>query len=210
MCKTNRHILEKYNEIFQSLRKNNNFTQEEFAIELGISRSLIAKIEAGKHVISRNILDKLSKKFPNDKRIAALGFSTNVFTIDKSVMDYMNDQFESQFIKSNEFKTRLSAVAILLDDNMKFFYFIINILKKLDHNFTQKEKKEIEFYHKLEITLSEIKYNELIINKKEFESIEYHIKSSLFSFINSLMFRVSDLLEFHPTFDFEELMKDIK
>ena len=44
-----------FNNIFIQIRKNQDLTQTEFAQKLGVSRSLVAKIEANQQEISKNV-----------------------------------------------------------------------------------------------------------------------------------------------------------
>lgn len=50
----------------KQIRENQGFTQEEFAVLIGVSRSLIAKIENGNADPSKKLLDKLNNLFPTE------------------------------------------------------------------------------------------------------------------------------------------------
>ena len=48
----------------KKIRTDRNYTIEQFAEILGVSKSLIEKIESGHKKTSRNFLERLKNKFP--------------------------------------------------------------------------------------------------------------------------------------------------
>lgn len=60
-------------DVIKNFRKSLNLTIEEFAQEIGVSKSLMEKIENGDRGTSRNFLKKLKKRFPQ--------FDVNIFFI---------------------------------------------------------------------------------------------------------------------------------
>ena len=56
--------MEDFNSYFTKLRKSQGLTQEQFAQKLGISRSLVAKIEANKQDVTKKVKEKLHNVFP--------------------------------------------------------------------------------------------------------------------------------------------------
>lgn len=60
--------------ILREFRNSLNLTAQEFANEIGISKSLYDKVETGARKPSREFLTKLKKKYPQ--------FDVNIFFID--------------------------------------------------------------------------------------------------------------------------------
>lgn len=60
-------------EALKNFRSSLNLTAQEFADEIGISKSLYDKLEAGARKPSREFLTKLKKKYPQ--------FDVNIFFI---------------------------------------------------------------------------------------------------------------------------------
>lgn len=60
--------------ILREFRNSLNLTAQEFANEIGISKSLYDKVETGTRKPSREFLTKLKKKYPQ--------FDVNIFFID--------------------------------------------------------------------------------------------------------------------------------
>lgn len=56
-------------EEFKQIRENQGFTQVDFAKILGLSRSVVAKIEAGNYKISNRIAEKVISEFPDGVNI---------------------------------------------------------------------------------------------------------------------------------------------
>lgn len=49
----------------KSFRLSQNMSQEKFAREIGVSLSMMTKVENGKANASKNFLDKVKKRFPS-------------------------------------------------------------------------------------------------------------------------------------------------
>ena len=58
--------MNKNNIDLKQIRKNQRLTQEEFSDILDVSRSIITKIEGGKIELSKKMVKKLKKNFPNE------------------------------------------------------------------------------------------------------------------------------------------------
>ena len=116
-----------FNNIFIQIRKNQDLTQTEFAQKLGVSRSLVAKIEANQQEISKNVYKKLLEKYPDEMKKYNL--------IDKN--------YTFDFVSLQELNTRLANVNMVLDDNIKLLHLLCSILYKNNYKFTEKRYKII-------------------------------------------------------------------
>lgn len=56
-------MLEKFGENVQKLRKEKGLSQEKFALEIGMDRTYLASVEAGKRNISLLNIEKIAKGF---------------------------------------------------------------------------------------------------------------------------------------------------
>ncbi len=56
-------MLKKFGEHVQKIRKGKNLSQEKFALEIGMDRTYLASVEAGKRNISLLNIEKIAKGF---------------------------------------------------------------------------------------------------------------------------------------------------
>lgn len=188
-------------EIIKKLRKIKGLSQSEFAKELNSSRSLIAKIELGEQDVTDKFSSKILFKFKDDIELHNLHSIKSGIESD----DMINNSEE--FFNINKNWIQFSNLEIVLSDNMKILYFIANILSANNYQFSRKEKKDLKFYEGLENLFDRVRTGEEIIKKNEFELLDRIIKSSLFSFINSLMFEAEKILNIEIIYNMDEIIK---
>lgn len=205
------------NEILKNFRKHIGLTQKDFADKLGVSRATIAQIEVGNNNLSTDLLYKIKKVFHVNLEELELrdGYLNNKISNtlynpnneNNEVLKNQDTEIADNYLNVNKYAFKLADLGMLLDDNMKMLYFISSILKKYNYKFTNKEKRELKFYEGLDGLLMNIRTGKEKITHDEFEHLSRIIKSSLFSFINGMMFRAEELLEMNTSFDFDEILK---
>lgn len=167
-------MIANFNQKFTQIRKNEGLTQEQFAEKLGISRSSVAKIEANKQEITKNVREKILEKFPNSiisiqkdqNDTEATNFSTGVKWKNETVLEknhfiftiidnYKNDIVEIEYFR-NKISKSFSILENLGQDPESPFVQLTEILEK-----SLKDIKEI--YSQL--LIGSLTREELITNK---------------------------------------------
>lgn len=97
---------------------------------------------------------------------------------------------------------KITDLGLLLADNMKFLSFLVSILHENDYHFDTKENDTITFYRDLEKEYENIRLGVDLLNPDDFEKVQIIIRSELFSFINSMILKCSEVLNIKKAFYF--------
>lgn len=116
---------------FKQIRENHNLTQDKFASLIGVSRSTIAKIEAGDIEISNKIIQKLYNKFPHETELIS-----NLY---KEVSIKNSNLIDVEILDSKEKELIYSSIKSLWEsiDNV---YYSIMLLLDLKENIISKSQ----------------------------------------------------------------------
>ncbi|SMP08857.1 hypothetical protein [Chryseobacterium profundimaris] len=104
---------------------------------------------------------------------------------------------------TDSYSLKVTDLGLLLTDNMKFLSFLVSILIENKYQLTKKEKSDIEFYRDLEKEFENIRSGKDVLNAEDFEKIQLLIRSNLFSFINDMIDKASQVLKLKNTFYFD-------
>lgn len=155
-------MFENFNEKFIQIRKNEGLTQEQFAEKLGISRSSVAKIEANRQEITKNVREKVLEKFPNSiisiQKESKNTEVANINTVVKWKNETVLEKNHYIFNIIDNYKSDIDEIEYFKNKISKSFSILENLGQEPDSPFVQ--LKEI-----LEKSLKDIKdiYSQLLI-----------------------------------------------
>jgi len=131
--------LEDFNSYFTKLRKSQGLTQEQFAQKLGISRSLVAKIEANKQDVTKKVKEKLHNVFPG-----SVFFTQNPDNIpaqkpEKNIPEWTSESI----VNKNHYIFKVLDVYLKDIESISYYDDKINYSIKILHNL-KAEKSNFE------------------------------------------------------------------
>jgi|GEM_PF-5850536 len=195
------------NVIFRDIRKNHGLTQSEFAKKIGVSRSLVAKIESDNQDVSKKIIEKIANVFPDDTNLynfkLEITHSINEslrekLSIDKNYSDlseiYYLNKFNPKVLKS-ETKLFLISYRQRLLDSLQLLFSICRVLKYFGYEFTKEEIEDITYFDSFTMTIKDIEKQHDLLNQELKINLINLLDNSLFGIINKYTYKIETYLD---------------
>lgn len=207
----------KISETIKYLREFNKLNQSDFGKLIDKGASLVSAYEKGTAVPPIQVLMLISNKFKisiddivkgNIKNYNINGVKDEKYTatISSERNSAGNYEIIEKDTKSKSYRLKYADLGMILSDNMKMLYFLVTVLRSKKYEFSEKEKHDLKFYGSLEELLMTIITGKESITDDEYEHLNRIIKSSLFSFINGLLYETEKVLNIETEYSFDEII----